>query len=28
MTFFVSELTAEGTAPALDIAYRRTGGGK
>lgn len=28
MTFLVSELTAEGKAPAVDIAYRRTGGGK
>ncbi len=28
MAFFVSELTAEGTAPGLDITYRRTGGGR
>lgn len=28
LAFFVSELTAEGKAPALDFAYRRTGGGR
>jgi hypothetical protein len=28
VAFFVAELTAEGKAPALDVAYRRTGGGK
>jgi hypothetical protein len=28
MDFFVAELTAEGTAPGLDITYRRTGGGR